>query len=484
MDGFFNAFKSSGIVKVVQDVAEDALHVNRDGKVGNVDSKSRSYDSSSTDWPTPGESEADETRYSRHSRNDDDQSSQSSWGQPARNGQDESSESNWQRPRPTRNEEDETSQPEWRRPRPGRDEEDQETQPKWGSSRPEREDNRPSEGSWAKVASTHGDDNQDDGWQTAGRTRAGGRQHRPHIRPSEEQFNEYQRDPSEQNYAEEASVDIEPTEEELNDLSVAANRLWDLDLNRLVPGQDYEIDCGEGKKLYNKEDMSVNSLFKFMDKGVFKRPTFARFYQLLDNYNSDESKREEMSAAEEREQMVFLEEISRTAPIKYLLRYLAEKRIVSNSMEEFKQIFRNLWFEFYNRGGTQDSSSAFEHVFVGEVKRRGEVSGFHNWIQFYMKEAKGTVDYQGYIFPRRRGGDLPDSQSQLMTIQFDWNGVRKEQSSVMIGVSPEFELALYTLCFFCGQEENHVNLGPYRVNVKCYHIGEDRIGSVFPIALD
>lgn len=237
----------------------------------------------------------------------------------------------------------------------------------------------------------------------------------------------------------------------MNDLSVAANRLWDLDLNRLVPGQDYEIDCGEGKKLYNKEDMSVNSLFKFMDKGVFKRPTFARFYQLLDNYNSDESKREEMSAAEEREQMVFLEEISRTAPIKYLLRYLAEKRIVSNSMEEFKQIFRNLWFEFYNRGGTQDSSSAFEHVFVGEVKRRGEVSGFHNWIQvhnpttayflsflfslfpfflswpacnfslavpnltfksvilvcqFYMEEAKGTVDYQGYIFPRRRGGDL------------------------------------------------------------------------------
>lgn len=32
MDGFFNAFKSSGLVKVVQDVAEDALHVNRDGK--------------------------------------------------------------------------------------------------------------------------------------------------------------------------------------------------------------------------------------------------------------------------------------------------------------------------------------------------------------------------------------------------------------------------------------------------------------------
>lgn len=80
-------------------------------------------------------------------------------------------------------------------------------------------------------------------------------------------------------------------------------------------------------------------------------------------------------------QVAFLEEISRTAPIKYLLRYLAEKRIVSANMEEFKQTLRSLWFQFYNRGGTRNASSAFEHVFVGEIKREGEVSGFHNWIQ-------------------------------------------------------------------------------------------------------
>jgi hypothetical protein len=27
-------------------------------------------------------------------------------------------------------------------------------------------------------------------------------------------------------------------------------------------------------------------------------------------------------------------------------------------------------------------------------------------LQFYVEEEKGTVDYQGYILPRRRGGDL------------------------------------------------------------------------------
>ena len=41
-------------------------------------------------------------------------------------------------------------------------------------------------------------------------------------------------------------------------------------------------------------------------------------------------------------------------------------------------------------------SSGFEHVFVGESRQK-EVIGFHNWIQFYLQEEKGLVDYQGYI---------------------------------------------------------------------------------------
>lgn len=75
----------------------------------------------------------------------------------------------------------------------------------------------------------------------------------------------------------------------------------------------------------------------------------------------------------------------------------------------------------------------------------------------------------------------PDSESQLLTIQFEWNGVLKAVSSTLVGVSPEFEIALYTLCFFMGGEDNHIELGPYQVNIKCYRFG-DRIGSVFPTA--
>lgn len=44
-------------------------------------------------------------------------------------------------------------------------------------------------------------------------------------------------------------------------------------------------------------------------------------------------------------------------------------------------------------------SSGFEHVFVGETKGQ-DVIGFHNWIQLYLQEKLGNVDYKGYF---RRG---------------------------------------------------------------------------------
>ncbi|XP_010539194.1 PREDICTED: poly(U)-specific endoribonuclease-B [Tarenaya hassleriana] len=320
----------------------------------------------------------------------------------------------------------------------------------------------------------------DDGWETVGKKKPA---RHPHKVP-QDQWQGYKRPASEQHYSEDDQTheSLQPSQEELSDLSQACNRLWELDSNRLVPGKDYQIDCGEGKRVHQKEDMAQGSLFSWVSEDIFRKPTFARFCSLLDNYNPNEGYKEVVTTEERQEQAAFIEEISRTAVIKYLHKYLSDKGVVSESYQEFKRTLTSLWFDLYGRGGTSGSSSAFEHVFVGEIKNSGEqqVSGFHNWIQFYLEEAKGRVDYQGYIFPRRRG-EIPDEETQVLTIQFEWNGVTKSVSSTLVGVSPEFELALYTLCFFVGDEDNHIQLGPYSVNVKCYRHGH-RLGSAFPIA--
>ncbi|KAF2553279.1 hypothetical protein F2Q68_00037073, partial [Brassica cretica] len=321
-----------------------------------------------------------------------------------------------------------------------------------------------------------------DGWETVGKKKPARQSHMV----KKEQWQGYKCPASEQQYSDDVEThggDLEPSQLELSGLSEACNKLWELDSNRLVPGNDYQIDCGDGKRVHERSDMAEGLLFSWVSDEVFRKPTFARFCSLLDNYNPHEGYKEVVTQEERQEQAAFIEEISRTAVIKYLHKYLVIKDVAPGSYQEFKRMLTSLWFDLYGRGGTSGSSSAFEHVFVGEIKQCGgeQVSGFHNWLQFYLEEAKGTVDYQGYIFPRRRG-EIPDSETQLLTIQFEWNGVLKSVSSTLVGVSPEFELALYTMCFFMGREDNHIQLGPYSVNVKCYRLGNNRIGSAFPIA--
>lgn len=34
---------------------------------------------------------------------------------------------------------------------------------------------------------------------------------------------------------------------------------------------------------------------------------------------------------------------------------------------------------------------------IGEIKK-GKVTGFHNWIRFYMQEKEGLVDYYSHIY--------------------------------------------------------------------------------------
>jgi poly(U)-specific endoribonuclease len=96
-------------------------------------------------------------------------------------------------------------------------------------------------------------------------------------------------------------------------------------------------------------------------------------------------------------------------------------------------MLHKIWFQLYgrSRGGREDSSG-FEHVFIGEVKG-GKVSGFHNWIQLYMEEKKGTLDYRGYIKPRSHNDAATNDDDHILTLQFAWNGVEKAVGTSFMG---------------------------------------------------
>ncbi|XP_071484090.1 poly(U)-specific endoribonuclease-like [Diadema antillarum] len=275
------------------------------------------------------------------------------------------------------------------------------------------------------------------------------------------------------------------------ELSAICNQLWELDENRLVPGEDYEIDLQRYTFYSNKgeRDEAKCPLFSFVHDDVFKRPTFKRFMALLDNYSTETGVSEVVTPEEIKENQCFIDAIMETKVMQQAHEVLRERGKVPPDVRGFKHALYDLWFKLYARtrgmGRAAGDSSGFEHVFVGETRGDKDVIGFHNWIQFYLEEKRGNVDYKGWIPPRSssRKDRQADNTAQLVSLQFTWKGQVKPVGSSFIGTSPEFEMALYTVLYYIGNKgDNHLEIGRYNVNITVHKMGE-KLGSSFPIAL-
>ncbi|CAG8617942.1 17628_t:CDS:2 [Acaulospora morrowiae] len=275
----------------------------------------------------------------------------------------------------------------------------------------------------------------------------------------------------------------EPTQQELSDVRIAIQKLWDLDSNRLKPGVDYAINL---PMPHGRNENVKVPLFKYVTDRAGKIPTFKCFYALLDNYIPQTGIAEKLDTAELKENEQFLKAALATAPMIY---YLKSKGTFRGSISDFEAELNKIWFNFYRREGVKDSS-AFEHVFLGEV-RDGEAKAFHNWITFYFNEKAGKIDYESFI-PMKEGNNrlvTPDGTEQIITLRFSFEGARKPFSTSFIGTSPEFEFGLYTLLYLLERDDTKVTLDGINLNIKIYPFhergghGVRLLGSAFPMII-
>ncbi|KAJ9436098.1 Poly(U)-specific endoribonuclease-like protein [Diplonema papillatum] len=253
------------------------------------------------------------------------------------------------------------------------------------------------------------------------------------------------------------------------DVRAAIEALWDLDENRLKSGTDFSLDL-QGYTFYkNKGDNARHPLFKHVDDSVFTdRPTYSSFVALLDNYEREVADAEEETHEERQEIHAFLDAILETPAMKFCAKYLAHQSVAPKDPSAFRRMLHTLWFRGYpsTSGGPVDSSG-FEHVFVGEEKG-SSITGMHNWVQLYREEAKGLLDYNGYI-----SHDRSKPEDYILTLQFEWTDAedgsrqRKPMSTSFIGVSPEFEIALYTLAALAPAHDRAVKENRGKREILC-----------------
>nr|XP_006134701.1 poly(U)-specific endoribonuclease isoform X2 [Pelodiscus sinensis] len=251
------------------------------------------------------------------------------------------------------------------------------------------------------------------------------------------------------------------TNEELLSIS---EQLYKSDVNR-ARKSDISINpqhLSSSAETRAKEDHAPEPLYTYVNEKLFSKPTYASFIRLLDNYQRMTGRGEAVSAEERKEQENFLREVMKTELMKTLYSFLHKKKRYS-TQEEFVSDLDKMWFGLYSRGNSEGDSSGFEHVFSGEVKK-GKVSGFHNWIRFYLLEKQGLVDYYGHNY------DGPwTSYPDVLGMQFSWDGYVKEVGSAFIGCSPEFEFGLYTLCFIARPGKMcRLSLGGHQLGIQTY----------------
>jgi len=229
------------------------------------------------------------------------------------------------------------------------------------------------------------------------------------------------------------------------------------------------LNTGCTSRVGSQRDCSSSPLFTSVDTSIFRKPVYAKLMAMYENYDPDVTKVEDNSRAERAEESDFINEIMRTMVMKETLTFLKANKYFTKSEADFKKLLEELWFGVYSRGMRILGSSGFEHVFLGE-KKAGKVQGFHNWVYFYHLEKKGKLNYLGHWENVDFGG-----KGTGLSFTFKWGEEQKPFASMLVGTSPELEMAIYTTCLLVKSENKCVvSLAGKKVEIEVHVFSRPR----------
>lgn len=158
------------------------------------------------------------------------------------------------------------------------------------------------------------------------------------------------------------------------------------------------------------------SLLTVDEIALDQNPTVSKMKLLYNNYEQDTAVNEHVTAIERSEENDLVDQLMTSSVMRHAMKFLQQKgnttsnHVLTINFQQFhlftgkvtldpqthRDLLKTIWFNLYSRGKGKIGSSAFEHVFLTEL-RNGTVSGFHNWIYYASEERAGNADYQGWL---------------------------------------------------------------------------------------
>lgn len=247
-----------------------------------------------------------------------------------------------------------------------------------------------------------------------------------------------------------------------SDKDTICQQLWNVDVNRLHRGVEFDILPQINVSQRSNEDKAGNRLIYYLKWELMRRrPTFRTFTDLLSSFKpspegSSSQVRDLMQARDNIQN--FLTEVLKTRVFNELFWFLVRNKYIPPNKAKFGQGIFDIWFNGKNT--SQRSLSAFQKVFVGETVFNPRKISFRNWIQFYSLELKISLNYYGYV-------RFWKNDPMIISPMFSWRRGTAVSDNIFVGTSPEFELALYTLCFYLNPDtECECKLNTRRIMVK------------------